>query len=49
MLEGFLIGLENLLQPLSLFIVLAATLVGFLGGAMLVLFLLYYFCHFHMV
>ncbi|MFD2043561.1 tripartite tricarboxylate transporter permease [Ornithinibacillus salinisoli] len=34
MIDGLLMGLENLLQPIPLLILFAATLIGFLGGAL---------------
>ncbi|MGB4411641.1 MAG: tripartite tricarboxylate transporter permease [Atribacterales bacterium] len=33
-LEGLVMGAQNMLQPLNLFILVAATLIGFLGGAL---------------
>ena len=34
MIDGLLMGVENLLQPIPLLILFAATLIGFLGGAL---------------
>ncbi|WP_047982716.1 tripartite tricarboxylate transporter permease [Ornithinibacillus contaminans] len=34
MLEGLLLGIENMFQPIPLLILIAATLIGFLGGAL---------------